>query len=330
MVSVLMPVYNASAYLEECLDSILYQSFADWELIAVDDFSTDESWSILQDYQSKNDRIKAFQNTAKGIIPALRLAFEQSKGDFVTRMDADDRMAQHKLKTLYNLLNESGRGGVATGLVEYFSAQALGAGYINYANWLNQLTSQQANFKDIYKECVIPSPCWMLHKADLLQCGAFEPSVYPEDYDLCFRMYEQKLKVISENTILHYWRDYPHRTSRTNEHYSDNRFLALKMHYFLKLDYQPQKTLYLWGAGKKGKWIAKSLIAKGINFTWVCNSNSKLGHNIYGVILRSFESINNNNHLQIIIAVAAPEEQQIILKFLSERGIAREDYFFFC
>ncbi len=330
MVSILMPVYNTATYLRECLDSILYQSFTDWELIAVNDFSTDESWSILQLYQSKDSRIKAFRNTEKGIIPALRFAFQQSKGDFITRMDADDRMAQHKLKILHQLLNTSGRGFVATGLVEYFSSQTLGAGYINYANWLNELTLRQANFQDIYKECVIPSPCWMLHKSDLIRCGAFTSNVYPEDYDLCFRMYEQKLKVISENIILHYWRDYPNRTSRTNEHYSDNRFLALKMHYFLKLDYQPEKTLYLWGAGKKGKWVAKSLINSGINFTWVCNSDSKIGHNIYGVMLRSFEEIDNNHNIQLIIAVAAPDDKRMILKILSEKRIALNYFFFFC
>ena len=95
-----MPVYNAQDFLIETIDSILNQSNSNWELLAVDDFSTDNSFQILQSFERKDSRIKAFKNAEKGIIPALQLAYIQSNGVLISRMDADDLMPIDKLKYL--------------------------------------------------------------------------------------------------------------------------------------------------------------------------------------------------------------------------------------
>ena len=99
-ISILMPVKNADQFLEECLNSIVQQSFSDWELIAIDDHSTDSSYEILGEYQKKDGRIKVFKNQKNGIIHALRGALERSNGSYITRMDADDIMANIKLEEL--------------------------------------------------------------------------------------------------------------------------------------------------------------------------------------------------------------------------------------
>ena len=134
---------------------------------------------------------------------------------------------------LLNSLQNLGRGHVAIGKVRYFSETGIANGYKRYEKWLNSLTIKGTNFDEIYKECVIPSPCWMVYREDLDRCKAFSSNVYPEDYDLAFRFYMQGLKPIKCNEILHYWRDYPSRTSRTDNHYSDNTFLDIKSNYFL-------------------------------------------------------------------------------------------------
>ncbi len=326
-ISILLPVFNTEKYLAECLDSILAQSEENWELLAVNDFSTDSSWDILQDYQQRDARIQVLQNTAKGIIPALRLAYSKSSGGFITRMDSDDVMPPEKLKQLKALLQFYGKGHLATGLVRYF-AEDLKDGYRKYEQWLNGLTLEARNFSAIYKECVIPSPAWMLHREDLERCQAFLPDTYPEDYDLCFRYYEQGLKVVSTPQVVHHWRDYQNRTSRTDAHYSDNRFLSLKLHYFLKLERKTSQPLCVWGAGKKGKQIAASLSKKGIEFQWFCNTVTKIGKEIYGVILQPYQALARLEQPQIIIAVAAPDAQASIRTFLEKKEL--KNAFFFC
>jgi len=330
LISILMPVKNAEPYLQDCLQSICAQTEQYWQLVAVNDHSTDNSLLILNEWAKKDSRIEVYNNPGKGIIEALRMAYTKSKGNLISRMDADDKMAAGKIAALKNALLKHGAGYVAVGLVKYFSADTLGNGYVKYADWLNALTQQANNFTDIYKECVIPSPCWMLYKKDLELCGAFEADVYPEDYDLCFRMYAQNLKVAAVAEILHYWRDYPNRTSRTNDNYADNRFLDLKLYYFLKLDYQPNQTLCLWGAGDKGKYLAKKLNEQNLDFTWLCNNPKKTGHTIYGKTLIGLKDAPAND-AQYIIAVAQKNAAKEIEHFLQAKDLVKgKGYYFFC
>ncbi len=330
-VSILMPVYNAAPYLEKCLNSIRHQSDTNWELIAVDDHSTDNSWGVLQSYQLKDPRIKACRNPGRGIIHALRFALQQSRGTWITRMDADDIMATHKVEALRRALEGKGPEYLSTGLVAYFSDEKLGEGYKKYAYWLNELTLQQQHYQHIYKECVIPSPCWMISRADLLKCGGFSPDKYPEDYDLCFRFYEQKIKIIGVPDLLHYWRDHGKRASRNQEVYADNFFMPLKMEYFIQLDYDSDREVVVWGAGKKGKRIAKWLLKQQVPFTWVCNNPKKWGRHIYDQPLFSCQKILSLEKVQILVAVASPKGQKDIQHFSRKQGFKTgKDIFFFC
>ena len=184
LVSILTPFKNTSQFLPECLNSIIDQSHTHWELLIIDDHSTDHSHELVESYVKKDSRIRLFKNTGYGIIEALRFAFKQSKGEFITRMDSDDVMHPKKIETMLKALRSHGRQHVALGLVKYFSSEGISEGYFRYETWLNELTKQGANFSEIYKECVIPSPCWMVYKEDLIACDAFNPNRYPEDYDL--------------------------------------------------------------------------------------------------------------------------------------------------
>ena len=329
MISILLPVFNAEAFLTDCIQSILNQSYTEWELIAINDHSTDHSLSILSAFAQKDTRIKFYTNPSKGIISALRLAFKESQGQFISRMDADDLMAPDKLLLMQQALSEKGLGYVCTALVKYFSAKPLGNGYQKYQDWLNQLSLHQTNFSEIYKECVIPSPCWMIHRQDLIDCGAFVPNDYPEDYDLCFRFYEQKMKLLSVPKVLHFWRDYPTRTSRTDERYAKPQFLEIKIRYFLRIDYDSSRPLFLWGAGRKGKFLAKILQAQQIPFYWISNNKQKTGKHIYNVLLQSFDFLQNIENPQIIIAIAGATGQKEVLKFLKVHNFLPIHHYYF-
>lgn len=328
MISILLPVYNAAHWLEECLNSIRQQTFLDWELLAVNDQSTDNSLSILQHFAKTDQRIQLLQTKEKGIIPALRLAFEKSSGQFITRMDADDVMAPHKLEALHQCLSENGPGHVATGLVKYISSTTLGDGYLRYEKWLNGLCENDTHYKDIYRECVLPSPCWMTYREDLIRCYAFERNRYPEDYDLCFRFYENDLKVVSTKSVLHFWRDHPERTSRNSETYANQEYFDLKLPWFLNLDYNKLRPLVLWGTGKKGKYLAKKLIAAQIPFQWVTNNLRKQSIHIYGVLTAAHQIIEQLEAPQIIVVVSAPEDQEDIQQFCSTLENDWDLYFF--
>ncbi len=326
-----MPVKNAAIYLRDCIDSIRNQHFTNWELIAVNDHSGDDSAEILDHYARQDQRIKKINNQGKGIIQALRLAYKNSTGEFVTRMDADDRMPVNKLGLLHETLTKYGPGNLATGKVKYFSAQALGDGYQKYQDWLNTLCDHDNHYRHIYKECVIPSPCWLVYRKDLDLCGAFNANRYPEDYDLCFRFYQLGLKVRSNDQTLHLWRDHPKRTSRNDPNYADVHFFDLKLDYFVALDYRPKYPLVLWGTGKKGKEIARKLKKRNVFFHWMTDNPKKIGHNIYDSLIVSTADLPALKRPQVIIAVAAPQARQQIQQQLEKMNLELgKGYFFFC
>ena len=203
------------------------------------------------------------------------------------------------------------KGGIVVGLVKYFSVYGVGEGYQKYEAWLNRLTMLGDNFTDIYKECSIPSACWMTTREDFEQVGGVG-NRYPEDYDLAFRFYRRGLKLLPVPSVLHHWRDHAHRASRNDPNYSDNRFLDLKIDYFLEVDFTPPDKLGLIGAGAKGKMLAAMLRKKGVEFDWFTNNPKKIGVNIYGKILKSDSEVSVDN---LICAVAGEEGDRLRNRF---------------
>ena len=98
LVSVVIPVYNAARFLSTAIDSILSQTYCDFELIAVDDGSTDPSGDILEDCAARDSRIKVISRRNTGIVGALNDGIAAAHGDLIARMDADDISLPHRLE----------------------------------------------------------------------------------------------------------------------------------------------------------------------------------------------------------------------------------------
>lgn len=88
--SIIIPVYNVAPYLRECLDSVLAQTFADWEAVCIDDGSDDGSGAILDEYATKNGRFRVVHQTNRGVSHARNCALDLMQGDWVCFLDGDD------------------------------------------------------------------------------------------------------------------------------------------------------------------------------------------------------------------------------------------------
>ncbi len=98
--SVLVPVYNVRAYLSDCIESVLSQSFDDFELILVDDGSTDESGAICDSFAAKDPRIRVFHKPNRGLLHTRRYGIEKSNGSHCVFLDSDDMLLQNALRTI--------------------------------------------------------------------------------------------------------------------------------------------------------------------------------------------------------------------------------------
>ena len=152
MVSIIVPYKNPLPYFEDCLRSIVNQSYQKLQIILVNDHSTDDSEKLALKYSIEDSRIELVNNMGKGIVDALNTGSKIAKGKYITRMDADDIMSKNKIEILSSLLDEKKTKHIAVGNVKYFaSRKQMGNGYLKYAKWLNELTSNKNNFKEIYK-----------------------------------------------------------------------------------------------------------------------------------------------------------------------------------
>lgn len=101
-VSICIPIYNAGDYLNQCLDSVVNQDFSDYEIICVNDGSTDNSKGILQFYKEKYNFIKVIHQENKGVVAARIRAYNEANGEYVAWVDADDFVEKSMYSKLYN------------------------------------------------------------------------------------------------------------------------------------------------------------------------------------------------------------------------------------
>lgn len=258
-----MPVRNGAKYISEAIQSVKLQSYDDWELIIINDNSTDNTAEIIREL--RDNRIQLIENKGNGIIEALHNGLQYSTGKYVTRFDSDDIMPADRIEKMLSFCIENT---VVTGLVEYFPENQVSEGYKNYQTWLNQINLQNKAWENIYRECVIASPNWMMLMKDLDRIGGFRSLEYPEDYDLVFQWYKNrfKIEVIPEVTLN--WREHPLRTSKTSKNYQQESFFNLKIKRFLELDHNG-KSLLLWGKGVKSRLVKDILKSENIEFIYL-------------------------------------------------------------
>ena len=101
IISIIVPIYNAEKFLASCIDSILSQTFKNFELLLIDDGSQDSSLSICQRYQQNDNRITVFHKSNEGVTAARKYGVEKAKGEYICFVDADDIIPKNSLALLY-------------------------------------------------------------------------------------------------------------------------------------------------------------------------------------------------------------------------------------
>lgn len=178
LVSVCMPMYNASEYLRECIDSVLAQSFEDFEFLIVDDGSTDDSVSIVRSYA--DPRIRLIQNN-HDYIGSLNILLDEARGKYIARMDADDVMMPYRLMAQFGYLEKHKNVGVLGG-----GMQQIGKlhGVV--------IPSRIVTVYEMINSCSIAHPSVMI-RASIFKEHGFryeEEFKFAEDYRLWMQMFK--------------------------------------------------------------------------------------------------------------------------------------------
>ena len=168
--SIIIPVYNIEPYISKCLDSILKQSFMDFEVICVNDGSKDNSLSILQEFKNKDDRIIVIDKKNEGSGVARNAALDIAQGEYVYFVDGDDWLEEDALEKMIKKADELQTDILIFGGLSYYENKGQNGGYsVNKLpkKYLNKVFSAQDIKSDVFK---FPSTAWTkLYRRDFLK-----------------------------------------------------------------------------------------------------------------------------------------------------------------
>ena len=185
-VTIAMPVYNARAYLREALESVLAQTYPRWELVAIDDASTDESWDLLNEYAARDPRVRLFrQPVQSGIVAARNRAIAEAHpaSTYLAVLDADDVALPDRLEAQLAFLDAHPDHALLGGHTLIIDAEARSLGLRRYPSDYAQICSAITRFNPFAQSAV------MIRRSVLDEVGGYDPA-YPrcQDYDLWLRI----------------------------------------------------------------------------------------------------------------------------------------------
>lgn len=202
LVSVIVPVYNAAQFLEECIQSILKQDFEDFEILLINDGSTDNSGKICNHYATIDERVKVFHKENGGVSSARNVGIEKAKGKWITFIDSDDYIENHYFNSLKNVNNSDW-------ILLEFKKESLNK-TINNLGFKNEQFIKE-NFISKYSIYPhFPSPCGSFYRKEIITKHkiSFNPSlIYGEDFVFNIR-YLNYCKLISTTNLSAYFYRY--------------------------------------------------------------------------------------------------------------------------
>ena len=205
-VSVIVPVYNAAAFLRDALDSLQNQSHNDFEAILIDDGSTDDSLSICRAYAESDNRFKIISQANRGVSAARNAGVDAAKGSWIAFLDADDIMRPDALATL---LDAAASTGADISVGNYSQGVTPGAPKGNGA--VSHLNPLEAIGQGLYQKRIFNNPWGTLFRARLLKGDGsprFRPGRY-EDLDFFYRVFENARLIAYCDLDVYFYRDNP-------------------------------------------------------------------------------------------------------------------------
>lgn len=273
-ISIIVPVYNVEKYLPRCLDSIIGQTFKDWECLVIDDGSTDTSGTICDEYAIEDDRIKVFHRNNSGVSSSRNYGLDMANGEYIIFIDSDDYWIDSD--SLDNLISQIRDNDVVRGeyIKVYDSGEIIEPIRNKKALDSNRISSYDMITKGIAGEYF--SFLFLFRKSAINDIRFDETLSFREDMDFLLKIFSAPLKCIYTSKCFYAYVD--RMTSASNTHiienircslYLSNTYLTKKSlpEELISIYTRMSMRLYLWSIS------AFSLISKK-NPQWLNLQNS--------------------------------------------------------
>lgn len=223
-ISVIVPVYNTEKYLRQCLDSILAQTFKDFELILVDDGSKDGSGQICDEYAEKDNRINVIHKQNAGVSVARNIGIEAAKGSYIMFVDSDDWVDEDILDYLYNNLTQ-----YDVQIITCYNVHE----YINYSNVIKKafesrrVTGVEAKIEMLLGTITEPSPNYKLMQGKIIKQISFPDIKYAEDMFFMYEMFSRVENVLLTSSVKYHYRQRKDSAARTYSEDTTRKLFAM-------------------------------------------------------------------------------------------------------
>lgn len=300
-----MPVRNEERYLPGALDSLFRQTLADWELVAVDDGSSDATPAILEQAAALDGRVRVIRLPGAGLVAALNAGLDACRGDFLARMDGDDICHPRRFQRQAAYLQEHPETGLVASSFRHFPRSGLRRGMLDYERWQNSLASHAAITRDLFVESPFVHPTVMTRRSILQALGGYRDLGWAEDYDLWLRMAAAGTRFARLAEPLFFWRDHPERATRTMDAYAADAMRRCKLHHLRRGFLREVTEVVLAGAGKEARAWQRLLTPEGIQVShWLDIDPRKVGRILHGApVLRPAELVLEGRKMVVAIGL---------------------------
>lgn len=204
LISVIIPCYNAESTLEKCLNSVLNQDYENFEVIIINDGSTDSTSKIIEDFKIKNTRISAYYQSNSGVSKARNFGISKSKGDYICFVDSDDWVERNYCSTLFNSLQSKDAD---ISMVEAVYEDSNGKVVFDKKVFNEFTFTKERALELLLEDKELQSHPWgKLYKKELFQNISFPENLQAfEDYYTIFKVFNNTIKVARSNDKLYHY-----------------------------------------------------------------------------------------------------------------------------
>ncbi len=305
-VNILLPFLNAAPTLHAAIASIADQTFLDWQLLMIDNTSTDESTGVAQRWVERDARIRLVHEPTIGIAHALTNGIQQATAPLIARMDADDIAHPERLAHQVAYMNDHPEIGVLGTRARFETTVAQSSGMAWFVNWQNAVLSPHDHYIKRFVDAPLAHPTVIFRRELVVKHGGYDTGPLPEDHELWLRWMDAGVRFAKLPEELLTWNDHAHRLSRTHANYSVDAFFTTK-----------------------AKWLAKWMQRKLHNRPVIIAGTSALCRGraakleAQGIVVTAFTDVKQREvpgYAFIAHDQLPPAGEAFIVSFISQRG----------
>jgi glycosyltransferase involved in cell wall biosynthesis len=244
-----MPARNARAFLPRAVASLARQTFRDFEIVAVDDGSTDDTGPWLERAAAREPRLRVLRTPSIGLPAALNWGLAHARAPIVARMDADDLSHSRRFEIQLGHLRRHREVSVIGSRARLFPEGAFGVGMRRWIEWHNDLLTHRTMAREVLIDSPLLHGTAMIRREWLDRMGGWTAEPWAEDLDLWIRMLESGAHFAKRPEVLYAWRQHANNATRRDPRYARERFLQLKIDALARRLLEPDRPATVLGVG---------------------------------------------------------------------------------